>query len=935
MRAFTLTRYFSVLSFVLMVLAGTVLGALVRQQEIHQMETVAQNRNVDTTQLLRNVLVDDIADLIHPPIASSTSMSDQNLLLGKLGAKISPLIHDSGIYKLKLYNLQGITLFSTDPTQIGEDKSSNAGYVAAQHGKVASELTRRDQISPFDSVANTIDLVSSYVPIFEKGQVVAVFEVYQDVTSLMKNIGATLWQVGLLILAVLGTLYILLLLVVRHAQSLLTEQESQLEDANRELDQRVTERTAELLQSEMRFRSLTEMSIDFYWETDEWHRLTQHKTNLGDDNDRAFPQSSLIGQTCWKLTHCSPDEAGWLAHRAVLDAHLPFREFEFSRRDAHGAVRYFSISGDPRFDAVDQFIGYLGIGTEVTLRKRAEDDLRVAAAAFESREATVVTDASSVILRVNRAFAEITGYNADEVIGRTPKLLASGRHDADFYRDMWQSIHQTGGWTGEIWDRRKNGEVYPKWLNITAVKDSTGVISHYIGTHSDITDRKKAEEKIQNLAFFDSLTHLPNRTLLMDRLNQAIAVCRRGGTFGALLFIDLDHFKTLNDTLGHDKGDLLLQQVAQRLTGCVRQGDTVARLGGDEFVVVLKDLSEDSNEIVALTKSVGEKILAALNQTYRLGNVDHRSTASIGATVFGGNEIAIENLLKQADLAMYKSKDMGRNALRFFDPAMQSLLLERAELESGLRKALLTNEFELYYQPQVSINGNTTGAEALVRWHHPERGMISPADFIPLAEDTGLILPLGHWVLANACDRLARWAIQPELSNLTLAVNVSASQFRQADFVDQVLSVLARTGANPQRLKLELTESLFVDNMQDVIDKMSALKSKGVTFSLDDFGTGYSSLAYLSQLPLDQLKIDRSFVMGLESDDTAVVICAATISLAHALKLKVVAEGVETAAQRYVLSTVHRCDFIQGYLYSRPLPVEKFEMFAKTFHNRV
>jgi EAL domain-containing protein (putative c-di-GMP-specific phosphodiesterase class I) len=303
--------------------------------------------------------------------------------------------------------------------------------------------------------------------------------------------------------------------------------------------------------------------------------------------------------------------------------------------------------------------------------------------------------------------------------------------------------------------------------------------------------------------------------------------------------------------------------------------------------------------------------------------------------VFGGNEIAIENLLKQADLAMYKSKDMGRNALRFFDPAMQSLLLERAELESGLRKALLTNEFELYYQPQVSINGNTTGAEALVRWHHPERGMISPADFIPLAEDTGLILPLGHWVLANACDRLARWAIQPELSNLTLAVNVSASQFRQADFVDQVLSVLARTGANPQRLKLELTESLFVDNMQDVIDKMSALKSKGVTFSLDDFGTGYSSLAYLSQLPLDQLKIDRSFVMGLESDDTAVVICAATISLAHALKLKVVAEGVETAAQRYVLSTVHRCDFIQGYLYSRPLPVEKFEMFAKTFHNRV
>ena len=393
-------------------------------------------------------------------------------------------------------------------------------------------------------------------------------------------------------------------------------------------------------------------------------------------------------------------------------------------------------------------------------------------------------------------------------------------------------------------------------------------------------------------------------------------------------YIDLDHFKTLNDTQGHDQGDLLLQQVAQRLVGCVRSGDTVARLGGDEFVVVLGNLNENLQDAATQTKAVGEEILAALAHLYPLGGVDHRSTASIGATLFCGLETPIDDLLKQADLAMYKSKESGRNALHFFDPAMQTVVLERAALETGLRRAIQEEQFALHYQAQVVGEGRVTGAEVLLRWQHPERGMVSPAEFIPLAEETGLILPLGRWVLETACTQLANWADQPALAALTVSVNVSAHQFRQPDFVAQVLDVLQRSGANPQRLKLELTESLLVANVTEVIEKMCALKAKGVGFSLDDFGTGYSSLSYLKRLPLDQLKIDQSFVRDVLSDPNDASIVRTIIALAKNLGLGVIAEGVETDLQRDFLASAG-CHAYQGYLFSRPLPVGGFEALAR------
>jgi diguanylate cyclase (GGDEF)-like protein/PAS domain S-box-containing protein len=571
---------------------------------------------------------------------------------------------------------------------------------------------------------------------------------------------------------------------------------------------------------------------------------------------------------------------------------------------------------------------FIGSIHDLSFRREAEAELRIAATAFESQEGMVVTDPDGVILRVNKAFTEISGYTAEEAIGQTPRLLKSGRHDAAFYHAMWEAIKTTGGWQGEIWDRRKNGTEYPKWLTISAVVGSEGVVTHYVGTHQDITERKIAEEKINDLAFFDPLTRLPNRTLLQDRLKQAMTASSRNGSHGSLLFIDLDNFKTLNDTLGHDVGDLLLQQVAQRIAASVREGDTVARLGGDEFVVVLESLSGNAGEAATQTEAVGGKILETLNRTYQLNATEYRSTASIGATLFKGLQNSIDDLMKHADLAMYKSKQTGRNALHFFDPVMQTLLIERAAAEANLHRAIEDHQFLLHYQAQVVDKGRVTGVEALVRWQHPELGMVLPDKFISLAEETGLILPLGQWVLETACTRLASWAIRPEMADLTVAVNVSAKEFGEPDFVHKVLATLNQTGADPTKLKLELTESLLVDNIEGVIEKMFALKARGVCFSLDDFGTGYSSLSYLKRLPLDQLKIDRSFVRDVLIDPNDAAIARTVVALAQSLGLGVIAEGVETEAQRVFLAD-SGCHAYQGYLFSRPLPLEDFEAFFR------
>lgn len=558
--------------------------------------------------------------------------------------------------------------------------------------------------------------------------------------------------------------------------------------------------------------------------------------------------------------------------------------------------------------------------TDISESKHTEEQLRIAAVAFEAQEGIMITNADKVILRVNRAFTDLTGYRADELIGQTPHILNSGRHNEAFYADMWNCINRTGSWQGEIWDRRKNGEIYPKWLTINAVKNNDGIVTHYVGVHSDISERKASEEEIKQLAYYDPLTALPNRRLLLDRLQQALAASSRSEKYGALLFIDLDNFKSLNDNLGHDMGDILLQQVAQRLIACVREGDTVSRQGGDEFIIMLEDLSENPEEAAAKAKTIGEKILISLNQPYQLNNHQYKSTPSIGITLYINHDHTINALLKRADIAMYGAKAAGRNTLRFFDREMQQAVTARASLEADLRCALAKNQFKLYFQRQVRHDGLAIGAEVLLRWEHPERGFVPPLEFIPLAEEIGLIAPIGRWVLEATCAQLKRWQGRAQTRHLQLAVNVSARQFHQTGFIEHMCAMLKKT-AIADRLKLEFTENLVFD---DTIAKMQRLKEIGVSFSLDDFGTGYSSLTHLTQLPFDQLKIDQSFVrnIGIKPADTVIV--QTIIGMANNLGMNIIAEGVETEEQRAFLK-LHGCHIYQGNLIGKAMPLEEFE----------
>src|SRR5271169_181120 len=540
------------------------------------------------------------------------------------------------------------------------------------------------------------------------------------------------------------------------------------------------------------------------------------------------------------ITHPDDMASSRAKVQELMDGKISSYQLEkrYLRKDGQVVWAILAISAVKDESGVPKYV--IGQIEDITERKKAEAEIRIAATAFESQEGILITDANSEILRVNHAFTNITGYSAEEVFGKTPRILSSGRHDASFYAAMWASINNLGAWDGEIWNRRKNGEIYPEHLSITAVKDQKGNITNYVASITDITLHKESEQEIKHLAFFDPLTGLPNRRLLLDRLQQALASSRRSGRLGAFLFIDLDNFKIINDTLGHNIGDLLLQQVAQRLETCVREGDTVARLGGDEFVVVLEELSTDPLEAAAQTESVGEKILATLNQPYQLAVHEYRSSPSIGAILFNSHQKTMEEILQQADIAMYQAKKAGRNTLRFFDPQMQDAINTRAALEVELHKALENRQFQLHYQIQMNSLRRPVGAEALIRWIHPERGFVSPAQFIPMAEETGIILLVGQWVLNEGCAQIKRWQADPLMCDLVLAVNVSGRQFRQPGFVAQVQAAVQRHAINPLLLKLELTESVVLENIEEAITKMRALKDFGVRVSLDDFGTGYS-----------------------------------------------------------------------------------------------
>ena len=566
------------------------------------------------------------------------------------------------------------------------------------------------------------------------------------------------------------------------------------------------------------------------------------------------------------------------------------------------------------------------VQTETRRRHDAEYLLRLSRFALDhAGDSMFWVDQDARIVMVNERTCRDLGYSREELLGmRIPDI--DPECTEELWAEHWQALKQAHRLVFERINRRKDGSTFPVEVSATYLCFQGREFDFAVTR--DVSERKMAEQTINELAFFDRLTGLPNRTLLLDRLKQAMTAAHRNGLSCAVLLIDLDNFKTLNDVHGHDTGDQLLKQVALRLNACVREGDSIARFGGDEFIAVVTNLAADAGEAAADSEGIAQKMLDSLTHPYNLGKLIHHTSASIGVTLFHGERTGIDDLLKQAELAMYKSKDAGRNAIRFFDPTLESTVQERAALENDLRQAFAERQFQLHYQPQIA-EGRLTGAEALVRWQHPQRGLISPVEFIPLAEETGLILPLGNWVLETACRQLSTWAGHPQMDHLTIAVNVSAHQFCQPDFVDQVLATLAGSGTNPQRLKLELTESLLVQNVDEVIEKMFALKAKGVGFSLDDFGTGYSSLAYLKRLPLDQLKIDRSFVRDVLTDPNDASIARTIIALAQNLGLGVIAEGVETEAQREFLAG-SGCHAYQGYLFAKPLPIAGFEAYAQS-----
>ena len=569
---------------------------------------------------------------------------------------------------------------------------------------------------------------------------------------------------------------------------------------------------------------------------------------------------------------------------------------------------------------------------DVTARHRSQEQLRLLESSIARlNDIVIITEAGPFsapgprIVFVNEAFERRTGYRRDEVLGRTPRLLqgaATQRAELDRLRaamEQWQPARV------DLVNYKKNGEPFWVDLEVSPVWDHERKLTHWVAVGRDITERKQAEEKIQYLAFYDPLTRLPNRQLLLERLERALSDPDRSHE-GALMFIDLDNFKVLNDTLGHQKGDLLLQQVAERLRSCVAHGDTVARLGGDEFVILLENTALKPFEPVRGAKIVSDRILARLGESYSLAGHMHHSTCSIGVTLFGRTPWTVSELLKRADLAMYHAKASGRNTVCFFDPEMQAVVTASAALASDLRRAWRESQFLIDYQPQVGADGRMLGVEALLRWRHPELELVPPAHFIPTAEETSLIIPIGHWVLEQACAQLALWAGKPGRSHLSIAVNVSVRQFRHPDFVDDVMSAIARFGIAPRKLKLELTESLLADGIEVTVAKMGSLKAMGVTLALDDFGMGYSALAYLKRLPLDQLKIDREFVKDILTDANDAAIARTIIGLAQSLGLGVIAEGVETQAQREFL-VQQGCSDYQGYLFCRPLPIEELELF--------
>ncbi len=670
-----------------------------------------------------------------------------------------------------------------------------------------------------------------------------------------------------------------------------------------------------LRESEERYRGLVEASPDAIVVHQDGEIVFVNNAAMGLLG--AKTSEELIGSRVTKFVH--PDYMDMVVERIAMvqkaGGELPLAEEVLLSLDqkpfnAEVAGRMVTFGGLPAIQLVIR---------DITVRKQAEEGLRVASTVFNTtHEGIMVSDADNRIKAINPAFSRITGYEPDEVIGKNPSLLSSGRHEDDFYDRMWASIRQSGYWEGEIWNRRKTGETYPEWLSVTVIRDKRGKVVEYVGVFTDITKRKQDEEQILRQANYDSLTGLPSRNLFFDRLNTTLAEARRDHSMVALLFIDLDHFKVVNDTMGHVVGDRLLQLATDRLSACVRESDTVARFGGDEFTVILREISKAED-----AAKVAEKIIESISEPFTLDGRETFIGASIGITIYPYDADDVTTMLRNADMAMYQAKEQGRNAFHFYTPEMNTAALQRMVMEGALRRAVENEEFILHYQPVIeAASGRVVAAEALIRWEDPDVGLTMPDRFIGLAEETGLIAPVGEWVLTEALRQTKAWHDEG-FPDLAIAVNLSNKQIKRGMDKAKVENILALTGFDPAKLTLEITETLVMEDTEHNTAWMAELRQMGIRFSIDDFGTGYSSLSYLKRLPADSIKIDRSFIKDLFEKGGEKPLVEAMIAMAHSLNLKVTAEGVEEIRHVEFLES-QGCDYLQGFYFSRPLTVEAF-----------
>lgn len=897
---FRLKRHFSVVSFVAIVVTAAMLSFYYRHIAIENLIEQEEQSNLALTQIVANTLWQQYQGFLKNVESLPRSSILKHPLSAALHKDVAAMVHGLNVLKIKMFGVYGKTVFSTDSSQTGTIKpASYPGSIVARTGKIISKISHREKFRTIDG-KHVYDrqVLSSYLPVIATAgnKVTGVIEIYTDITLALAEIERKQFEVIGYVLAILGLLYISLYAFISRADKILARQRNDYLQVTE-----LSSRLGRLLDS-----TLNEI---FIFAIDGCKYI---QVNQGARDNLGYTMDELRVMTPWDLKPEYTREK-FLTHIEPLrNGKVKQLNFETTHKRNDGSI--YPVDVRLQLSQAEDPPVYVAMILDISERRKTEDDFRKLSRAIEQSPNTVViTDTDGRIEYVNPKFSELTGYSADDVLGKTPSLWQSNETPDAIYDELWGNIKDGEEWHGELLNKKKDGSFYWAAETNSAIRDENGKITHYILIQQDITNQKEAESQLNYLAYYDNLTGLPNRHLFSDRLQQAIKNADRNERLVAVLFIDLDRFKNINDSLGHETGDILLKEAAERLKGCIRANDTVARFGGDEFILVLSDLRHVNNAI-----KVANKIIDSFSKPFHINKMLLFVTTSIGITLYPLDDNDVDGLLKNADAAMYHAKDAGRNNFQLYSAEMTEKVEERLRVENDLRQALAHNEFELYYQPQVNISdGSIIGMEALIRWQHPQHGLLAPDQFINVAEESGLIVPIGNWVLREACKQnqaLLSYGLQPIL----VSVNLSARQFRERDLVETIDQALKDTGLDPAQLGLEITESMLMSDTERVTRMLEELSALGVSIYVDDFGTGYSSLSYLKRFPISALKIDRTFICDIPNDQDDMAITQAVISMAKGLGIKTVAEGVETQEQLDFLK-LHKCDLMQGFYFSKPI----------------